>query len=212
MRKTLTILGFAGALALSGCTKGKLYGLPGFAKPMPFLFKQMPEGMSPTYQYGWKHGCESGLATMTNGLFRSAYRFKIDPAMRHHALVTDPGGQRSDAPDYYKAWKDSYEYCRSYAYSSLRIADERTTQPNAVPTTLATLMGAHNINKRGLLNMWGPGKDDHKLIANFGQIGNDVTMGDGGHMNWDFSDGYFSGSSMKDVWNWDLRPEEGFVW
>jgi len=194
-------------LPASGCTKNKLYGLPKYAKPLPWVFNQVPKDMSPTYQYGWKHGCESGLATMSNSLYHSAYRFKIDPAMRHHALVTDPAGRRSDAPEYYKAWKDAYEYCRAYGYGRVREADERTTLPNEVPTTLANLMGAHNWNKRGLLNMWGPGTDS-QLLENVGPIAGNSEFGDDGHMNWDFSDGYNAiTGSMADVMNWDFTKD-----
>lgn len=125
-------------LFLFGC-----YNAPDALKPMPWIFNMVPKEAPNNYKRGWRDGCESGLANMTNSMYRKFYTFRQDNALRKDAT-------------YYKVWKDTYTFCRHYAYGTLRQADMRTRLPNAQTSFQAYFMGAEGIFDKGMLNLWGP--------------------------------------------------------
>lgn len=188
------------ALSVSGCTRSKFYNIPDKLKPMPWIFNMAPQNVSAQFKAAWKDGCESGLSSMTNSYYRSNYKFRMDPALRKD-------------PEYYKVWKDTYNFCRHYAYGRLRESDQRFRLQNRVPITLEKV-GAHTLLKQGPLNFWGTGWDGAPL-ENFGVIGGDpyVVDGMGAHANWDFSAPHYTATTgLQDALNWDLRPSWGFAW
>jgi hypothetical protein len=156
---------------LTGC-----YNNPNTFKPAPWLFKQMPEDAPNKYKRGWTDGCESGLSSMTSTTYKSFYSFKQDAKLR-------------EDPSYYRAWKDTFDFCRHYIYGTIRQSDQRMNLPNNVSNFQATFMGANGIFEEGLLNMWGPGGTVLMPFNNFGSLGGDGAMGNiGGQSSIDFSD------------------------
>ena len=161
---TLTLI-----LLLSGC-----YNAPDQVKPMSWLLKQMPKDAPNKYKRGWKDGCESGMSSMTNTMFKTFYSFKQDESLR------------SD-PTYYKTWKDTYTFCRHYVYGTLRQANVRMNLPNNRTQGLTNFMGAEGILNSGMLQLWGPG-DALKPLGNFGTLGGNLGDGIGMGNNLDFTD------------------------
>jgi hypothetical protein len=145
---------------LSGC-----YHAPDVLKPMPWIFNMMPKDAPNTYKRGWKDGCESGMANMTNSFYRKFYTFRQEKSLRDDAT-------------YYKAWKDTYNFCRHYAYGTLRESDQRTRLPNAQTSFQNRYMGAEGILEKGLLHMWGP-VDWLVPMGKVGHIGGDRFVGTG---------------------------------
>lgn len=70
---------------------------------MPPLMPDPPKGGPPEFQEGWKDGCETGLAQHGSSPYRTSFSFYQNPN-----LVMNP--------IYYKAWKDSENYCRTYIF------------------------------------------------------------------------------------------------
>lgn len=89
-------------------------------RPMPWLLDHYPKDAPQDYVDGWRHGCESGMASMTNDYYRTFYKFQSDP-------------RRTNVDLYYKPWKDAYNYCRHYAYGPLREANLRGKLPATSP-------------------------------------------------------------------------------
>jgi len=145
---------------ISGC-----YNAPDPLKPMPWIFDQMPKDAPNNYKRGWRDGCESGLANMTNSVYRKFYTFRQDVSLREDAT-------------YYKVWKDLYTFCRHYAYGTLRQSDQRTRLPNNLTSFHSQFMGAEGIFDKGLLQLWGPG-DPLLLFQKVGPIGGDKYVGTG---------------------------------
>lgn len=76
----------------------------------PFL-PPPPEGGSQEFQQGWKDGCDTGLAAHGTDIYRTAFGFKQDPSLILNA-------------EYYQAWKDAENFCRTYIYEySVRSLD-----------------------------------------------------------------------------------------
>lgn len=172
---------------LSGC-----YSAPDPIKPMSWLFQQMPEDAPNKYKLGWKDGCESGLANMTSTTYKTFYSFKQNAELRRDPL-------------YYKAWKDTYDFCRHYAYGTIRQADIRMKLPNEPSKFLTSFMGTENILEHGLLQMWGPGGGTLTPLKNFGQLGGDLgnPIGMGGAT--DFSDdAAMNGKGTNPIMNWEF--------
>lgn len=140
---------FISIFLLAGC-----YNAPDALKPMPWIFDMMPKDAPNNYKRGWKDGCESGMANMTNSFYRKFYTFRQNQALREDAT-------------YYKTWKDTYNFCRHYAYGTLRESNQRTRLPNAQTSFQSQFMGAEGILDKGLLHMWGPGD----ALVPFSQIG-----------------------------------------
>lgn len=193
-----SIVGCCALAVLPGCSR-KLHNLPDKLKPLPWIFDMEPKGLSPQMSQAWKDGCESGLASMTNSYYRANYKFKMDPGLRK-------------IPEYYKFWKDIYNFCRHYTYGRTREANMRFALPDQQSSTL-TKVGIHPVFERGLLNFWGPSGFAGVPLENFGYIEGQKWIGDGEHTNWDFSEPYYYATTgLHGVLNWDLRPTQGFVW
>lgn len=170
-----------------------LTNAPDALKPMPWLFKQMPDNAPNKYKEGWKHGCETGLSSMTNSYFKSFYQFRQNK-------------QHLTNKTYYKAWKDSYDFCRHYAYGTIRQSDNRFRLQHQQPRFLATFMGTRNILDYGLLQMWGPGGTTLLPFKNFGSFGGNLGTEVGAGSSLDFSDGYaFNGKGVNNAMTWDFR-------
>ncbi len=101
-------------LSLTACPGGA----PDIIKPNQRVFGHMPEGGSAEYEKGWKQGCESGLSGMTNSFYQSFYVFKQDNSMLTNEV-------------YYKAWKDSYDYCKGYVYGIVKEGNMRRSLPHS---------------------------------------------------------------------------------
>lgn len=137
LRLTLSLL----TAALVGCG----WKAPESIRPMNRIFEQMPTGGPAEYEQGWKDGCESGMTAHTNNFYQSFYVFKQDNSLLKNEY-------------YYKAWQDSYSYCRLYAYMLLREANLRRSLPNE-----SQFLGRKN--QKGLLQWlegWGPGITNRK--------------------------------------------------
>ena len=147
-------------LLLSGC-----YNAPDAVKPMSWLFDQMPKDAPNNYKRGWRDGCESGMANMTNSMFRKFYTFRQDVALREDAT-------------YYKVWKDTYTFCRHYVYGTIRESNQRTRLPNAQTSFQAYFMGAEGIFDKGILHFLGP-PDAVVPFSKIGNIGGDKYIGVG---------------------------------
>ncbi len=80
-------------LMLSGCME--------ILKPKPLFVGGPAENAPPEYKQGWADGCESGYSAYGELYYKTFYKFKQDSKM-------------IDNPTYYKAWIDSFNYCRSY--------------------------------------------------------------------------------------------------
>lgn len=76
-------------------------------RPRPWPLANTPEG-TPMFQKGWNDGCDTGLQVYGNNMYNAAYEgFKQDPNL-------------VDNPEYYRAWKDAYTYCRWSVYNWTR--------------------------------------------------------------------------------------------
>lgn len=91
------------ALFLVSSCAGKIASKDNFFAPKPFRMKKPPANAHPDYLAGWEDGCETGMSTMSPGYYKSFYGFAQDP-------------YKVDNLRYYKAWKDSYTYCRHYTF------------------------------------------------------------------------------------------------
>jgi len=75
-----------------------------FTKPTPWgNGNEIPEG-SEMFRAGWKDGCESGYSAYGNTRYMAGYGFEQDP-------------EKAKNPEYYRAWKDAFVYCRWYVYN-----------------------------------------------------------------------------------------------
>lgn len=101
MKKVVLILllGFM----VSGCT-GQIFSPDNPLAPKPLRIGEPPKDAHPDYRQGWEDGCNTGLSTMVPGYYKSFYAFQQDAY------------KSQTNPVYYKAWKDSYTYCRQYAF------------------------------------------------------------------------------------------------
>ncbi len=89
-------------LVITGC-RGKVFSSKSAFAPKPFKIGGPPKDANPDYLQGWEDGCNTGLSTMVTGYYKSFYGYQQDP-------------YKMSLPIYYKAWKDSYTYCRQYAF------------------------------------------------------------------------------------------------
>ena len=81
-----------------------------FTHPRPYGIGETPEG-SPVFRQGWNDGCDSGLGVYGGRLYRvKAYRYKQDLT-------------QIDNPEYYRAWKDAFTYCRWYSWNWVKSWD-----------------------------------------------------------------------------------------
>ena len=111
MKKILSIIILS--LAVTSCG-GKVFSDDSIFAPMPLRMGTPDKKKgSPEYLKGWDDGCKTGLSTMVNGYYKSFYQFKQDPYLASN-------------PVYYKAWKDSYTYCRQYSFRYSWDAYDRT--------------------------------------------------------------------------------------
>lgn len=178
---------FISLFLLSAC-----YNAPDKLKPAPWIFSEnMPQDAPNVYKKGWQDGCESGLSSMTNTFYKTFYSFKQDSKLLQNAT-------------YYKVWKDTYTFCRHYAYGIIRESDQRMSQPNAKNELMSNFMGTEGIFVAGPLAMHGPGQgaaQPFRFMGNIGGEGSD-TYGMGGTI--DFSDdAAINGIGGGEVFNWN---------
>ena len=99
-------------------------------KPYGQLFSTMPKGGSPGFILGWRHGCESGMATnFGTGIYTSIYRWRKDPLFMvsnpdigaiHKKYAkelrgvnwNDPNDVNNNIKDYKTFFIPAYNYCR----------------------------------------------------------------------------------------------------
>lgn len=75
-----------------------------FNRTMPWKPTNMPplpKG-SPEFTKGWEDGCVSGMGAYGSDVYKSLYKWTRDETLAATNIV------------YYKAWKDSYNYCRHF--------------------------------------------------------------------------------------------------
>lgn len=100
MRKLIVIFM---VILLSGCYNFGTFSPNSIFAPKPFRMGKPDKNADPIYTKGWNDGCQTGMSTMIQGYYKSFYKYAQDPE-----LVEDKM--------YYQAWKDSYTYCRQYAF------------------------------------------------------------------------------------------------
>ena len=93
---------FIALFMITSCA-GKIFSSDSFFAPKPLKIGGPTKGAHPDYLAGWEDGCQTGLSTMVHGYYKSFYGYKQDP-------------YKANNPRYYKAWKDSYTYCRHYSF------------------------------------------------------------------------------------------------
>ncbi len=179
-------------LGLSGC-----YNAPDAVKPMSWLLKQMPDDAPNKYKVGWKDGCESGMSSMTNTMYKTFYSFKQDKNLRKD-------------PTYYKAWKDTYTFCRHYVYGTLRQGDQRMNLQNSKSGFMTSFMGAEGVFSTGAFNLNGLGGNMLTPLGNIGPIGGNgsQTYGMGGVI--DFSGEQLMNGIGGGGLNWDFGKDTPF--
>ncbi|MCB2081340.1 MAG: hypothetical protein H6908_02830 [Hyphomicrobiales bacterium] len=99
--RTLCLL-MGACLILSGCQA--MYQQ--LVRPRPWGMGETPEG-STIFKQGWNDGCDTGLGVYGNDRYKWAYTYKQDMTLLSN-------------PEYYRAWKDAYTYCRWYVWTWLR--------------------------------------------------------------------------------------------
>jgi len=100
-------------IAISSCG-GKIFSEDNIFAPTPLLQGTPDKDASEEYKKGWDDGCKTGMSMMVNGYYKSFYGFKQDPYMVEN-------------PVYYKAWKDSFTYCKQYAFKYTWDAYDKTS-------------------------------------------------------------------------------------
>jgi hypothetical protein len=172
MRREIPFLRVLACLAvlLAGGCKNKFYGAPKMLKPANWILDQMPKGMSPVFNYGWQHGCESGLATMTNSYYRYNYRFKMDPEMRTYSLNLG-----SSAANYENRFRDAERELGSYRVYDYyyRYGRKYRNYPASLPANaperkwcelgIRDARAGHEAGKQRLEQEYGEAKKRHRL-------------------------------------------------
>lgn len=70
-------------------------------KPVPLWLGGPDPRASDAYKLGWEDGCESGMAAYGNLMYKTLHSYRFDKEMARN-------------PEYARAWRDSYGYCRHY--------------------------------------------------------------------------------------------------
>lgn len=138
-------------LILAGCET--IVASTQVLKPMPWIFDQMPENGSEIYKQAWKDGCQSGLGGMSNDYYKTYYPFK----QTHELLVNEV---------YYKTWKDTYTFCRHYAYGIIKEGSVRMTVPDQ-------RSGMEDYIGEGIFNTIGNAGDHQSVFGSQGIIGDE---------------------------------------
>lgn len=100
-----------------------------YFKPMGRIFDKIPQDGSPAFNLGWRHGCESGLATGFGGtIYKHFYKWKKDENML-------------DNPEYNRVFWRAHIVCRHMVLGTLKLAD----MAPRLPGEQATSLGEHNI-------------------------------------------------------------------
>lgn len=175
------------------------HGIPDVLKPGAWILDQVPEGGTPEFEQGWKDGCESGLAAMSNSFYKAHYSFKQSKELRNN-------------PDYYKVWKDTFNFCRHYVYGTLRQGNVRMKLPMQ-PNTFLDGFGTVSIFESGPLNNLSPGGGQGEFLQNWGVTGGDAKgplESMGGTL--DFSNDMLGGAENWGMGSsWDFRPKNNLV-
>ena len=93
---TITIVTVLG-LALSACSSDSIFA------PKPHGITGPARDAPENYLAGWDAGCQTGMSTMSPTYYKSFYGYTLDANM-----IEDP--------EYYRAWRDAYTYCRHYTF------------------------------------------------------------------------------------------------
>lgn len=110
------------------------------SRPIYELPYAYDENASPMWKLGWNHGCQSGFTVYGSNYHRTMYKF------------TQEVDRMSDR-DYYRAWLDSFNYCRHYINRYL--AGESFSYEES-----PTLISSSSLNIRG-----GDKRDNRALTA-----------------------------------------------
>lgn len=186
---------FLVSILLSSC-----HAAPDSIKPLwRQVAPQMPQNATENYKRGWKDGCRSGLGNMTNSWYRTFHRWTQDPV-----LIKDP--------TYYKAWKDTYTFCRHYAYGIMRQSNTRSRNQNAIQSFHERMLGGHNPLEYNLGNVQGPGKAG-LLFGKWGETGGSGFFEDWGNVLDFRKDMVFNGKidGFGSGWVWDFTPTDSIV-
>ena len=124
LKQVIAIVGAAVMLGTAGCSTVKEL-LPSNIYQLPY---KAPPNAPQEYKLGWEHGCKSGLAAYGNDFYKTFYKFTQDLKLIRN-------------PVYYKAWSDSFHYCRAYvnrllAGYSFRGVPEGEVDPIFDPKTI----------------------------------------------------------------------------
>lgn len=176
------------------------HSMPEVFRPGAWILDQGPKEGSAEFKQAWQDGCESGMASMSNTMYKMSYRFRQDAALRNN-------------PVYYKTWKDTYTFCRHYLYGTLRQGNVRMVLPTKNNTFLNGF-GTVSIFESGPLNNLGPGGQG-EFLQNFGVTGGDAQgplESMGGVL--DFSGDMLGGGNNMGLGmyeGWDFRPTNNLV-
>ncbi len=138
------------------------------------LFSMMPEGGTPGFELGWKHGCESGAGTQFGGgIYKTFYTWRRDPDITStkpdiekirekygdnelkDINWSDPDEVKKNFADYNIVFWDAHFVCRQVVIGTLQMAKMDPPLPGAVrydPT-------AHHVGSVWRLN----GKGDARI-------------------------------------------------
>lgn len=194
-RRYIYIIVLAVLSLLSAC-----HSLPDNLKPGAWILDQAPKDGPPEFKQGWTDGCESGMASMSNSLYKASYSFKQDKTLRNN-------------PVYYKTWKDTFNFCRHYLYGTLRQANVRMVLPTKNNTFLNGF-GTVNIFESSFLNNLGP-SGQGEFLQNWGDTAGNAQgplESMGGVL--DFSNDMVGGASNLGLGmgaGWDFRPQNNLV-
>lgn len=132
---------------------------PYWYKPYGIVFKDMPRGGTPGFNLGWRHGCESGLATQFGGaITMSFYEWRKDPDIvrvnpnldvirkRYKKELNidwnNPTVVNKNISDYKTIFSIARAHCKYAIYGSLQLAG---IEPN-LPGEERFVPGKHNLH------------------------------------------------------------------
>ena len=182
------------------CMTAGCYNTPTALKPGAWMLDQVPKNAPPNFKQGWLDGCQTGLASMTNSYYKTFWHFTQSATLRRDPL-------------YYKTWVDTYNFCRHYAYGTLRQANVRMKLPEESNVFQNNLFGTEGIFESGILQNRGPGTQN-LVLENWGVTGGKDFFADtlgsmGGE--WDYTNDMFWNGKTNEIMEWDFTPTHSIV-